>query len=176
MIVDSSVGSRLVALAGARLWTRDSEGSPPPGAPCWLCGAIRYVQDERSPALIVEVHDPVTDEDVELQTGIREGDPFACPACNCLPPHLDGIAAHRGHPVEEPRGRGRPRAALNVRDRRKLTRTAVGRAEVAMRDAEAAGDKERAGRLQTALYGHRDGLLGDEDLDRLAGTMPAPAQ
>jgi hypothetical protein len=145
----------VVGLLGCRLWTAGSELIPPPGEPCWCCRAVR---DKRGKV---------------VSGGVLPGDQLGCAACRCLEPNLERTAHRRGKPSREEPRRGRPRAELTPRARLKLSRSAEGRVLLAMRDAEAAGDAERAGRLQTLLYRHRDREIGDAELDRLAGTTPA---
>lgn len=156
MLAGLDLGSPFViALTGCQLWTYGSESPPPTGEPCWCCGAIR---DERGKV---------------VAGGIETGDRLGCAACTCLEPWLERTADRRGKPAQEPPRKGRPRAEFSLRERRKAARTPDGRVRLAMWDAEADGDTERAARLQTLLYRHRDGLIDDAELDRLAGVVLA---
>lgn len=170
-----TVGPHVEGLMGCAQHTPAAEVIPAPGEPCGRCGAVR---DERGKIRDVEVRDPLTGEHLgTVLTGIRAGDALACTACTCLEPALERLAPHTGYPVEDPAAPQRPKPTrLSARDRRSLVRRGpVERAWLAMKDAEHAGDAITAGRLQTLIYRHRDGLIGDAELDRLAGEVTSVA-
>lgn len=170
MSVGELCSPTVIGLVGARLWVSACEDPPEPGRPCWLCGAIR---DDRGRVVSIQVPDPATGRPVQVPTGIREGDPLACAACGCLEPYLERTAHLRGEPPKDPPARGRPRSRLTARDRKHLSRQPAGRVWLAMHDAEGSGDAERAGRLQSILYRHDDGAIGDDELERLAAAIVA---
>jgi hypothetical protein len=140
----------LAPLLGILPLTRDTDGPPVDGGPCPRCGAVR-----------------VDGGDILPGTGIQAGCALVCVSCDAMEPARECRARHHAKP-SRPRAESKPRPTrLTARERRSLIREPRGRAWVAMLDAEAAGDQERAARLQSGLYGFQDGHLSLEDLATL---------
>ena len=159
-------GPPIEALLGIRPHVPGSDVRPPAFEPCARCGAIR---DEAGKVLWVR--SVRADGTCTVRpTGIQEGDALACISCQCLSPADERGRGTQGKPPQdEQKRRDRPPARLTEKDRRSLGRDAVGRCWLALRDAEDAGQHERAGRLQTLLFRHRDREIDDAELDRQAG-------
>lgn len=161
-------GSRLEALLGIRQLTPARDGPPPAGEPCLHCGAVR---DPYGVVLWSRTVFPATGLRLTRPTGIQEGDPLACPVCDALNPAQERRGRHHAKP---PRVRSAARAPapkrLTAKERRSLSQEPRGRAWVAMIEAEGRGDRETAGRLQTALYRLDDGLIDLDELARLTDT------
>lgn len=162
-------GPRIEALLGIRPLVPGRDVLPPPGEPCAHCGAIR---DEHGRVLWARTVIPSEGRRSLRPTGIQEGDSLACVCCQCLSPADERGRGRRGDPIRVRDTPERPRTELTAKQRRVVARQAAGRVWLAMREAEAAGDRERAAELQTLIYRHRDGEIDDAELDRLGGTTP----
>src|SRR4051794_39853611 len=86
---------RVEPLLGVAPHTPASATVPPPGVPCWCCGAIR---DERGRILWARMLHVPTGLRTTRPTGIQEGDRLACIACQCLAPSAERRAPRRGQP------------------------------------------------------------------------------
>lgn len=154
------------------VWT---EGEPPAGEPCPVCGAIR---DELGNVVDVELIDD-QGEPVTVRTGIQDRHPFVCVRCTAVPRAV-ARRLHRSLPrsklarrAAQVTGNGprSERLALSKRDRRAVARTPAGRAWLAQLAAEDAGERGTARAIAIHLEQFTAGAMTAAALAKL---YPAP--